>query len=190
MHEVARFAAAVAALGCVGLAAGQARAAEPKLVEVDGPEPKLTVVLDKPAGATLLRENSLGWGSVCEAPCVARLPRGGSFVINVPGSKKTGRLDLRDSPGKVRLRLIRPSQGELVAGSILAYVGGTIAPIGLIVLTAGVITGKPGVLLAGVGITGVAGIGLGLGIPLMVSNSHTAVVQEPVAQGLRLVGSF
>jgi hypothetical protein len=182
--------------GCVGLSAvavaltsGHARAQSP-VVDAPGSEPKVTVILDQPEGATLLRENVVGWGSVCQAPCVARLPRDGVFVINVPGSKKTGELELEDSPAKVRLKLHPPSEGGLIGGTILTYVGGSIAPIGLILLAAGGVTGQTGVLIAGGVVTGIAGIGLGVGIPLIVSNHHTHVEQQPVAQGLRIVGSF
>jgi hypothetical protein len=173
----------------VCLAAARAHAQTPPAVDVPGPEPKVTVILDEP-GETLMSQNAFGAGQVCRSPCAARLPRHGSYRVELIGSRGTDELELAGSPPKVRLRLQPPSSGALVGGSILTYAGFSILPSGLLLLMLGSFMGGRDTKIAGAVITGVGAVSLGIGLPLLLTNRYSGVEQQPVARGLSLVRHF
>jgi hypothetical protein len=150
----------------------------------------VTVILDAPTGSRLMRENVYGWGSVCTAPCSARVPRDGDFVVEVPGSKSTALLDLEEGPERVRLKLTLPSQAALVTGTLLTYFGASTASTGLLVVLAGLALRDDRAVITGAVVAGVGGVGVCVGVPLIVMNHHSHVEQQSVAQGVRLFGRF
>jgi hypothetical protein len=170
------------------LGGGLAQAAPPPVtVDVPGAEPKVTVMLDQP-GATLARVNIFGVGSVCQAPCVARVPRDGVYKVDVAGSKTSDELDFRNSPASVRLKLTPPSTGGMLGGSILTYLGVSLIPSGLVMMAVGAMIPDADIsqnyVVAGAIVTGVGGLSLGIGLPILLSNRYTEVEQQPLARGL------
>jgi hypothetical protein len=160
------------------------------VVEIPGPEPRVLVALDGPRGAALMRQNEFGWGSVCHAPCRARLPRSEEYKVLVPGWKPTSTFDLDDSAGALRLDVTPANDSTATLGQVLGYVGAAAIIGGLItVLVADSKTGDA----VGFAIAGTGAVSVGIGIPLAISGSKSNVEQVPVsrpAQGLSFRGVF
>lgn len=148
-----------------------------------------------------MQKNVTGWGSVCQAPCRASVPRGADYKVTVPGAKDTGSFDLADSPDPVRLRVLpqRGASAGLVTGTILLYGGGTalfsVAPMFfLLALTADRRSHREDFLTVGLVSTGIGAVGVGIGLPLVLNGHHSDVNEEPadlpVGTGMHVTGNF
>ena len=155
---------------------------EPPVVDAAAGRPAVLVRLDGPTGAALMQENVHGWGSVCHAPCLARVPRDAEYKVLVPGWRPTSSFALSESAATVRLELTRASEFRSVLGQALGWVGALSLVGGLV--TVAVSDSKTGDIV-GLSIAGGGALALGIGIPLAISGSHSAVDPVPVARGPR-----
>jgi len=153
------------------------------VVDVPGTEPRVLVELRGPAGAAFMRENAHGWGSVCHAPCRARVPRGEQYKVLVPGWRPTHAFDFSESSSAVRLDLTRASEVKSVLGQSLGWLG--IAAIVGGLITVAVVDTKAGDT-AGLVIAGGGALSLGIGIPLAISGAYSSVTPTPIAPTARL----
>ena len=177
------------------------RTSKQAIVEIQGLEPRVLVMLEGPEGALLVRKNVTGWGSVCQAPCRANVPRGSDYKVTVPGAKDTGSFDLADSPDAVNLRVLpqRGASAGLITGSILLYGGGTallsVAPwFFVFALAADRRSDREDFLTIGLVSAGIGAVGVGIGLPLVLNGHHSDVKEEPadrpVGTGIHVTGNF
>jgi len=154
------------------------------IVDVPGKEPRVLVELRGPAGAAFMRANAHGWGSICHAPCRARVPRGDQYKVLVPGWRPTDGFDFSGSSSAVRLDVTRASEARSIIGQSLSWLGVAALIGGLI--TVAVVDTKAGDT-AGLVIAGGGALSLGIGIPLALSGAHSSVTPTPVAPTARFL---
>jgi hypothetical protein len=151
------------------------------------------VILDEPKGALLMQENDLGSGSVCEAPCRARVPRGFEYRVRVVGYKETRAFSLDDEGDAVRLEVTKSKGTVGAVGAIFLYPAAAFLPVGLLLLVAGSSNSNDGARNAGLTIIAVSGVGLAIGVPMLLFGSNSGVEKQPTestARGVRLSGQF
>jgi len=156
----------------------------PSILDEPGEGPRVLVELRGPAGAAFMRANPLGWGSICHAPCRARVPRSAEYKVLVPGWRPTHAFKLSKTSNAVRLDVTPASEVRSVLGQSLAWLG-VAALIGGLV-TVAVVDTKAGDT-AGLVIAGGGVLSLGIGIPLAVSGAHSSVTPTPIAPTARLL---
>jgi hypothetical protein len=165
-------------------------ASEPPVVDAAAEKPAVLVRLDGPSGAALMQENAHGWGSVCHAPCLARVARESDYRVLVPGWRPTSSFELSQSPASVKLELAPASELHSVLGQVLGWTGALSLVAGLVtVLVSDSRTGD----VVGLSVAGGGALALGIGIPLAISGSHSSVDPVPIARApttLVLRGAF
>jgi hypothetical protein len=99
--------------------------------------------------------------------------------VVAPGIRSTGAFSLKHAPPETRLQVTPSSDGKLITGSILTYVGGGIMlPVGLSMLLVGLLVDEPTPTTIGAVTAGIGGVSVGVGIPLLVSGSKSHVEQR------------
>jgi hypothetical protein len=95
----------------------------------------VAVEADKP-NVVLWRDAGIGWAEVCTAPCRARIPDHGVYVVNGPGIRRSPQFELLAAPGTERHVTVKSTSFTPWMGAILAqYLGWTTLSGGIVMMS-------------------------------------------------------